>query len=191
MSVGKVGKIREFDVKSGNWTLYEERLQMFFKVNKVEKDMWLPMLITGAGAGGCTACGWRGHSKDECRYKHFVCSKCKQSGHLRRVCPRMEANRGRGKRRGVNHVDANTSDHPRAGAGDSSSDELEEELHQLCLSGYNPVNHSVYKMSDTVDRLLNRYKELFSEGLGRFTGGKATLRLREGATPVFCQHYSN
>ncbi|CAH1642989.1 unnamed protein product [Spodoptera littoralis] len=49
MSVGKVGKIRDFDVKSGNWTLYEERLQMFFKVNKVEKDMWLPMLITGVG----------------------------------------------------------------------------------------------------------------------------------------------
>lgn len=459
MSVGKVGKIRDFDVKSGNWTLYEERLQMFFKVNKVEKDMWLPMLITGMGdeayellstlcsprkpvdityeeavtflknhlqpkpavmaeryrfrqrrqkddesvaqyltelkklsktcefgaslednlrdqfvcgvksdvirqrlfaednltysgavklavgleaaerdaavveqkataeaivntlrakrgrgqiadhaadqrrshgrtardsekgAGGCTACGWRGHNKDECRYKHFVCSKCKQSGHLRRVCPRAEASSGRGKRRGVNHVDATTSDHPRAGAGDSSSDELEEELHQLCLSGYNPVslslliddktlkmevdtgsaisciskktydkllnnrviepfnlvlkfydgsgikplgvirpkvqykdkikylelfvidggttsllgrqwlielgikippfqheiNHSVHKMSDTVDCLLNRYKELFSEGLGRYTGGKATLRLREGARPVFCR----
>ncbi|XP_061706701.1 uncharacterized protein LOC133517403 isoform X3 [Cydia pomonella] len=35
--------------------------------------------------------------------------------------------------------------------------------------------------------LLDRYKELFSGGLGRFSGGKATLRVREGATPVFCR----
>ncbi|XP_049886457.1 uncharacterized protein K02A2.6-like [Pectinophora gossypiella] len=30
-----------------------------------------------------------------------------------------------------------------------------------------------------------QYKVLFSGGLGRYTGGKATLRVREGATPVF------
>ncbi|XP_013145820.1 PREDICTED: uncharacterized protein K02A2.6-like [Papilio polytes] len=29
------------------------------------------------------------------------------------------------------------------------------------------------------------YKELFSGGLGRFTGGKASLHVREGAMPVF------
>ncbi|XP_022820908.1 uncharacterized protein K02A2.6-like [Spodoptera litura] len=49
------------------------------------------------------------------------------------------------------------------------------------------INYSVPKMSETVDCLLNRYKELFSEGLRRYTGGKATLRLREGAKPVFCR----
>ncbi|RVE51289.1 hypothetical protein evm_004093 [Chilo suppressalis] len=32
---------------------------------------------------------------------------------------------------------------------------------------------------------IGRYKELFSGGLGRYTGGKATLRVREGAVPVF------
>ncbi|CAK1598288.1 unnamed protein product [Parnassius mnemosyne] len=31
------------------------------------------------------------------------------------------------------------------------------------------------------------YNKLFSGGLGRFAGGKATLRVREGATPVFCR----
>ncbi|XP_061709481.1 uncharacterized protein LOC133519492 [Cydia pomonella] len=35
--------------------------------------------------------------------------------------------------------------------------------------------------------VCGRYKELFSGGLGRFSGGKATLRVREGATPVFCR----
>ncbi|CAK1580173.1 unnamed protein product [Parnassius mnemosyne] len=34
---------------------------------------------------------------------------------------------------------------------------------------------------------INRYNKLFSGGLGRFAGGKATLRVREGATPVFCR----
>ncbi|CAB3251438.1 unnamed protein product [Arctia plantaginis] len=157
---------------------------------------------------------------------------------------------------------------PRARSGDSSSDELEEGLHQLCLSSYTPArlslliddinlkmeldtgsaisciskkiydkyfnsrvqyknkakylelfvidggitallgrqwlteleikvppfqqeisNHShvIHKVPDTVNSLLNRYKELFSGGLGRYTGGKATLRLREGARPVFCR----
>ncbi|KAJ8706686.1 hypothetical protein PYW07_012764 [Mythimna separata] len=33
----------------------------------------------------------------------------------------------------------------------------------------------------------SRYKELFTEGLGRFKGGPVRLRVREGATPVFCR----
>lgn len=36
-----------------------------------------------------------------------------------------------------------------------------------------------------VENLIHRYKELFSGGLGRYRGGKATLRVREGAVPVF------
>ncbi|XP_047998120.1 uncharacterized protein LOC125235564 [Leguminivora glycinivorella] len=41
--------------------------------------------------------------------------------------------------------------------------------------------------NNELSTLLDRYKELFSGGLGRFRGGKATLRVREGATPVFCR----
>lgn len=456
MASGQIGKIRDFDMTSGNWTLYVERLEMYFKVNNVDKNMWLAILITGIGdqtyellstlcspskpseltyekavtmlknhlqpkpavmaerfrfrqrrqkddenitqylteikklsktcefggnleenlrdqlvcgvksdvirqrlfaednltysgavklacgleaaerdaavvehktnaevpanvnvlntkrrerdqrgsrkgaaqetgkgAGSCTACGWRGHATDECRYKNFICSKCKQSGHLRRVCPKSQSSTGRGKRRGVNHVEAAGRGQPGGSRGDSSSDELEEELHQLCLNEYNPVSLSLLvddnvikmeidtgsavsciskktydkyfstrpiepfnlllkfydgsnikplgvirpkvqykgkikylelfvidggttsllgrqwlsemeikippfqqsinygqilnKKSDSVVVLLNRYKELFSGGLGRYTGGKATLQLREGATPVYCR----
>lgn len=40
-------------------------------------------------------------------------------------------------------------------------------------------------LNDEVCKLIDRYKEVFSEGLGRYTGGKASLRVREGAQPVF------
>ncbi|XP_045763828.1 uncharacterized protein LOC123866353 [Maniola jurtina] len=43
------GKISEYNLKSGNWTLYVERLEMYFKVNAIDKDLWLPMLIAGIG----------------------------------------------------------------------------------------------------------------------------------------------
>lgn len=41
------------------------------------------------------------------------------------------------------------------------------------------------QMTNEVKQLLDRYEELFSGGLGRYTGGRATLRVREGAVPVF------
>ncbi|XP_013147927.1 PREDICTED: uncharacterized protein K02A2.6-like [Papilio polytes] len=41
------------------------------------------------------------------------------------------------------------------------------------------------EQKETTERQAGRHKEIFSGGLGRFTGGKATLRVREGATPVF------
>lgn len=44
-----IGKVREFVIKSGNWSLYVERLEMYFKVNKVEDDLKLPTLISFMG----------------------------------------------------------------------------------------------------------------------------------------------
>lgn len=41
--------------------------------------------------------------------------------------------------------------------------------------------------NNNLSMLLDRYKELFAAGLGRFTGGRATLRVREGAAPMFCR----
>lgn len=41
------------------------------------------------------------------------------------------------------------------------------------------------EISHEINVLIDRYKELFSGGLGRYTGGLATLRVREGAAPVF------
>ncbi|XP_061724707.1 uncharacterized protein K02A2.6-like [Cydia pomonella] len=53
------------------------------------------------------------------------------------------------------------------------------------FSNCNNVKVDDLKMSNEINNLLCRYKELFSGGLGRYNGGQATLRVREGAAPVF------
>jgi hypothetical protein len=47
------------------------------------------------------------------------------------------------------------------------------------------VNESGGQISNEVVALLSRYEELFSDGLGRYRGGKAKLRVRSEAAPVF------
>lgn len=44
-----VGKIKDFDVKTGNWSTYVERLEMYFVVNKITDDLKLPTLIAIIG----------------------------------------------------------------------------------------------------------------------------------------------
>lgn len=44
-----IGQMREFSIKSGNWTGYVERLEMYFLVNKVSDDLKLPTLISTVG----------------------------------------------------------------------------------------------------------------------------------------------
>ncbi|KAL0860216.1 hypothetical protein ABMA27_010523 [Loxostege sticticalis] len=44
-----VGKLNEFNVKGGAWSSYMDRLEMYFKVNKTEEDMKLPILIASIG----------------------------------------------------------------------------------------------------------------------------------------------
>ncbi|XP_061705661.1 uncharacterized protein LOC133516658 [Cydia pomonella] len=44
-----IGKIGEFCAASGNWSLYVERLEMYFKVNTIAEDLWLPTLIAVMG----------------------------------------------------------------------------------------------------------------------------------------------
>jgi hypothetical protein len=41
-----VGKIAEFNIETDNWRLYVDRLEQYFVVNKVDKDMYVPTLIT-------------------------------------------------------------------------------------------------------------------------------------------------
>ncbi|RVE46453.1 hypothetical protein evm_008920 [Chilo suppressalis] len=437
-----IGKTSEFDVKSGNWTLYIERLEMYFKVNEVKKDLWLPNLIAVMGdeayellsnlispykpsdktyeyivktflehlqpkrsvvaeryyyrqrrqfktetilqyiselkrltkfcnfgatleenlrdqlvcglasdvirqrlfaednldyanavrlacameaaerrSGGaarsrefvrergwrdgstriyerCKVCGSVDHPWEECRFKRFVCGKCKQRGHLRRVCPGRFYDKINTRR--LHHVTEEPSTEQPAGHVDDcvseedpgSDYEDEEELHQLSLNGYKPVSLPVFidnfkllmevdtgsavscinKLTydkyfshrpmenpslslklydgtkirpvgvikptvkyeeinkslelfvieggatsllgrqwltelkiqipkfvnyvckldkhvksdcDSLTSLIHSHDELFSGGLGRFTGGKATLRVRPGAVPVF------
>ncbi|XP_047986786.1 uncharacterized protein LOC125226742 isoform X2 [Leguminivora glycinivorella] len=44
-----IGKIGEFAAASGNWSLYVERLEMYFKVNTIAEGLWLPTLIAVMG----------------------------------------------------------------------------------------------------------------------------------------------
>ncbi|XP_047995947.1 uncharacterized protein LOC125242333 [Leguminivora glycinivorella] len=34
----------------------------------------------------CSACGYHGHSKDQCKFTQYSCKKCGKKGHLSRVC---------------------------------------------------------------------------------------------------------
>lgn len=36
---------------------------------------------------GCEACGDNRHRTQECKFRYYECSRCRQQGHLRRVCP--------------------------------------------------------------------------------------------------------
>ncbi|XP_048006572.1 uncharacterized protein LOC125241909 [Leguminivora glycinivorella] len=47
------------------------------------------------------------------------------------------------------------------------------------------VGSTNVQLNNNIKMLCDRYKELFEGGLGRYTGGKATLRLRPGTVPVF------
>ncbi|KAJ0169462.1 hypothetical protein K1T71_015049 [Dendrolimus kikuchii] len=44
-----IGKINEFDVKSGVWSSYADRLQMYFKVNGIKDELKLPTMIAVMG----------------------------------------------------------------------------------------------------------------------------------------------
>ncbi|KOB79020.1 Uncharacterized protein OBRU01_01307 [Operophtera brumata] len=46
MSIGKIG---QFDIDSGNWTLYCERVELYYKANDIKDELKLPTLITLAG----------------------------------------------------------------------------------------------------------------------------------------------
>ncbi|XP_026743672.1 uncharacterized protein K02A2.6-like [Trichoplusia ni] len=44
-----VGKVRDFDIKNGNWSAYVDRLEMYFVANKIAEDLKLPTLIALIG----------------------------------------------------------------------------------------------------------------------------------------------
>ncbi|XP_049886688.1 uncharacterized protein LOC126381229 [Pectinophora gossypiella] len=118
----------------------------------------------------CTGCGSTNHGYESCRFREYECSRCRRRGHLRRVCPERSPAEaaGYGKERTLYYADM---DDVLEGQGTL---EEEEKFHHLCLNDYRAVDE--YQLG---------YKELFDGGLGRYTGGKATLRVRDGAAPVF------
>lgn len=44
-----IGKIAEFDVTSGNWSAYRERVDMYFLANRITDEVKLPTLIAIMG----------------------------------------------------------------------------------------------------------------------------------------------
>ena len=44
-----------------------------------------------------------------------------------------------------------------------------------------------YKINEDIFCLVNRYKDLFDNQLGKYSGGQATLHVRDGARPVYCR----
>lgn len=108
---------------------------------------------SSAGRAGCKACGGQ-HQIDGCRFKNYVCSSCRNKGHLRRVCPYKDAS----KTNGGTVAEAQRSDGGGVGDGrhrekhhfvqpaDDSSEEseseaeIEEPMFQMSLGQYTPVS---------------------------------------------------
>ncbi|XP_013142122.1 PREDICTED: glycine-rich cell wall structural protein 1.8-like [Papilio polytes] len=106
----------------------------------------------GGGCGGATgAASWRGGAAGDsgrrylvssidgvatrpreavCRLRNYACSMCKQTGHLRRACPKR-SDQGRGERHGADHVELSFD-----GAGDGRKVAA---VHHLRFNQYKPV----------------------------------------------------
>ncbi|XP_045451571.1 uncharacterized protein K02A2.6-like [Melitaea cinxia] len=148
---------------------------------------------------GCWVCGDYRHRRLDCKFKNAKCSRCGQIGHLRRMCGGNSmmasfstkklgsgkgATRNRGKGDSVASHGEQTKWRPGAMANSSNrgvththwiEDQEEHEEQE--------VDEAMYQMS------LSQYKhkDLFDGTLGCFTGGRATLKLRVDAEPVFCR----
>lgn len=248
-----------------------------------------PTGLARAAPSSCRGCGATGHDYGSCRFRDYVCSRCKRTGHLRRVCSAWGAatetryKPSARRRTGGLHFGTTEDEQDVAPVDDSVV------LHQLNLKNYKAVSLPIFingqeilmeidtgtaisciseatyrtyfkrleiipcdlclkfydgsnirplgiikpmikygncakelelfiikggttsllgrqwlselgiqvpKLScnnissseginNDINVLLLRYKQLFDGSLGRFTGGKATLRVREGAVPVY------
>ncbi|KAL4704024.1 hypothetical protein ACJJTC_005234 [Scirpophaga incertulas] len=86
----------------------------------------------------CTVCGATEHTSTECRYRKYVCGKCRQVGHLRRMCSQITCRTRSGQ--GHNQYQLAADMQEEAEISEGSTSELEEELHQLCLNSYKVVS---------------------------------------------------
>ncbi|KOB77208.1 Uncharacterized protein OBRU01_00672 [Operophtera brumata] len=151
-----IGKIKEFDVNTGNWTLYCGRVYIATTLARGARFSGSAK-NTGAGssagrASSCKACGGQ-HQIDGCRFKEFVCSSCRNKGHLRRVCPHRDASKpnggkGAGAKRGGGGGWRNQEANyvcPADSINEESSAEVEvdEPMFQMSLGHYTPVSLNV------------------------------------------------
>ncbi|XP_063636134.1 uncharacterized protein LOC134806743 [Cydia splendana] len=166
---------------------------------------------TGAGRGrgahgsaaGCKTCGGS-HDSNTCKFKAYVCRVCNRDGHLKRMCPRLREEQ-------LFALYDGGADGQVAYDDSEGSDEVVTYNYSIALKDFSAYPPYVLSMKvnkrnidmeiDTVpcnklDRenigqkfdenvFSSRFKEVFEDGLGRFTGGKVGFALREGARPVF------
>ncbi|XP_048479998.1 uncharacterized protein LOC125489168 [Plutella xylostella] len=100
-----------------------------------------------AGGGGrgaylrrCAGCGAVDHEYASCRFQSYVCSRCRRTGHLRRMCPerdeRAAGPAGRAARYPL-HYGEPAEDHEEVEV--QADQHLDQELHQLCLNDYRAI----------------------------------------------------
>ncbi|XP_047037595.1 uncharacterized protein LOC124642891 [Helicoverpa zea] len=59
---------------------------------------------------GCWRCGREGHAPHRCRYKSYVCEKCKIKGHLKSVCDKKNVNVCRSGLKYQNFIETDSSE---------------------------------------------------------------------------------
>ncbi|XP_063534490.1 uncharacterized protein K02A2.6-like [Cydia strobilella] len=231
-------------------------------------------LRTSSGAE-CSVCG-RPHDSSSCKFANYVCRVCNQSGHLKKMCPRLQIGVSTHKNDVRDEADSDYSDEvqfnvfnvndifqckpfmlPIKLEGNLVEMEVDTGSAISCINGdlylklfsHLPLHRSnivmcyytnekkqplgkivvnvmfkkvckpleLYVVDQGKEPLLgrmwlrelgfkldelachdvevtarfdlnelnSRYREVFEEGLGRYTGGEVSLRVREGARPVF------
>lgn len=61
-------------------------------VNKVVKPTEISSFKKSTNLGPCYSCGKKGHTRQECRFREYVCNYCNTQGHLQAVCRKKKNN---------------------------------------------------------------------------------------------------
>ncbi|XP_050549236.1 uncharacterized protein LOC126910639 isoform X2 [Spodoptera frugiperda] len=93
----------------------------------------------GSVNAGCAACGAANHDFDRCRYRNFVCSKCQNVGHLRRVCPEWKGRRSQGNNDGQEKAIRRGFHFGDLDYGTSDEEGVIEDLNLMALNNYKAV----------------------------------------------------
>ncbi|CAH2109094.1 unnamed protein product [Euphydryas editha] len=233
-----IGKISEFNIRTDNWRLYIERLEQYFVVNKIEKDMYVPTLITVVGAecyellvNLCTPKKPRTMGFSELTTiveKHLQPKPSTLAERYKFRCRMQDDNETVADYIAVlkkmsttcdfgGTLEENLRDQFMCGLRSESirqrlfaEDDIDyKKAYRLATSleaaeknaasitgrvstttvGTGSVAcHVVERIGSSTrstKERISRFYNVFSDGLGRFTGGTVSIRVREGARPVF------